>query len=85
MATAPLILTIDDLQIVSIYKYLGIWLDEKLAFDVHINYLVKRLKPRLGFLFWQKKMFPFMGTRTASPRGRYGERPQRDSCLKIHM
>ncbi len=22
---------------------------------------------------------------TASPRGRYGERPQRDSCLKIHM
>ncbi len=24
-----------------------------------------------------------MGTRTASPRGRYGERPQRDSCLKI--
>ncbi len=23
--------------------------------------------------------FPFMGTRTASPRGRYGERPQRDS------
>ncbi len=29
--------------------------------------------------------FPFMGTRTASPRGRYGERLQRDSCLKIHM
>ncbi len=25
-----------------------------------------------------------MGTRTASPRGRYGERLQRDSCLKIH-
>ncbi len=22
---------------------------------------------------------------TASPRGRYGERPQRDSCLKIDM
>ncbi len=22
---------------------------------------------------------------TASPRGRYGERLQRDSCLKIHM
>ncbi len=31
------------------------------------------------------KVFPFMGTRTASPRGRYGERLQRDSCLKIHM
>ncbi len=60
MTTAPLILTIDDLQIlVSIYKYLGIWLDEKLAFDVHIDYLVKRLKPRLGFLFRQKRSFSF--------------------------
>ncbi len=59
MTTAPLILAIDDLQIerVLTYKYLGIWLDEKLAFDVHIDYLVKRLKPRLGFLFRQKKMF----------------------------
>ncbi len=26
--------------------------------------------------------FPFMGTRTASPRGRYGERPQRDSVWR---
>ncbi len=31
-------------------------------------------------------MVPPNGERdTASPRGRYGERPQRDSCLKIHM
>ncbi len=36
-------------------------------------------------LFWGRLIprqaieFPFMGTRTASPRGRYGERPQRDS------
>ncbi len=60
ITTAPLILTIDDLQtLVLIYKYLGIWLDEKLAFDVHIDYLVKRLKPRLGFLFRQKKVFSF--------------------------
>ncbi len=61
MTTALLILTIDDLQIerVSTYKYLGIWLDEKLAFDVHIDYLVKRLKPRLGFLFRQKKSVSF--------------------------
>jgi len=36
-------------------RYLGIWLDEKLAFDVHINYLVKRLKPRLSLLFRKKK------------------------------
>ncbi len=26
--------------------------------------------------------FPFEGTRTASSRGRYGERRQRDPCLK---
>ncbi len=26
--------------------------------------------------------FPFMGTRTASPRGRYGERPQHDSVWR---
>ncbi len=60
MTTAPPILTIDDLhlEIVSTYKYLGIWLDEKLAFDVHIDYLEKRLKPRLGFLFRQKKKNP---------------------------
>ncbi len=31
-------------------------------------------------------MVPPNGERdTAFPRGRYGERPQRDSCLKIHM
>ncbi len=27
-------------------------------------------------------VFPFMGTRTASPRGRYRERPQRDSVWR---
>lgn len=61
MSTVPPILTIEDLHIerVPTDKYLGIWLDEKLAFDVHINYLVKRLKPRLGFLFREKKCFSF--------------------------
>jgi len=61
MSTTVPILTIEGLHIerVPTYKYLGIWLDEKLAFDVHINYLVKRLKPRLGFLFQKKKnVFP---------------------------
>ncbi len=32
-----------------------------------------------------KNASPSWELRTASPRGRYGERPQRDSCLKIHM
>ncbi len=59
ITTAPLILTIDDLHIerVSSYKYLGIWLDEKLAFDIHIDYLVKRLKPRLVFFFGKTCFF----------------------------
>lgn len=60
MITALSILTVDDVHIerVTTYKYLGIWIDEKLAFDVHIDYLVKRLKPRLGFLSRQKNVFP---------------------------
>ncbi len=33
--------------------------------------------------FWERwRQFPFMGTRTASPGGRYGERPQRDSVWR---
>ncbi len=32
--------------------------------------------------FVTSTLFPFMGTRTASPRGRYGERPQRDSVWR---
>lgn len=61
MITAPSILTVDDVHIerVTTYKYLGIWIDEKLAFDVHIDYLVKRLKPRLDFLFRQNFFFSF--------------------------
>ncbi len=35
------------------------------------------LQPKTGSPSWE--------LRTASPRGRYGERLQRDSCLKIHM
>ncbi len=34
------------------------------------------------FADFKTHMFPFMGTRTASPRGRYGERPQRDSVWR---
>ncbi len=37
---------------------------------------------RLQMMFIGNLSFPFMGTRTASPRGRYGERPQRDSVWR---
>lgn len=38
------------------YKYLGLWLDEKLTFDAHIDNLVKKIKPRVRFLFQQKSL-----------------------------
>ena len=31
------------------YKYLGIWLDEKLSFNTHIDILSKNLRMKLGF------------------------------------
>ena len=31
------------------YKYLGIWLDEKLNFNTHIENLTKSLRMKLGF------------------------------------
>ena len=37
------------IQQVSSYKYLGVWLDEKLTFKIYINNLVKKLKIKLGF------------------------------------
>lgn len=36
---------------VSAYKYLGIWLDDKLSFKMHIDELCKWLKIKLGFLY----------------------------------
>ncbi len=58
MTTIPSILTIDGLHVerVTAYKYLGIWLDEKLVFDVHIDCLVKKLQPRLFFFVSAKTM-----------------------------
>ncbi len=41
------------------HPYLGIWLDERLGFNIHIENLLKKLRPKLGFLFRIKKCFPF--------------------------
>ncbi len=47
--------------------------------SVHPGAWSKRVVPSSLSEQW---VFPFMGTRTASPRGRYGERPQRDSVWR---
>ncbi len=43
---------------VSSYKYLGIWMDERLAFDIHIDKLLKKLKTKTRFLLSPQKRFP---------------------------
>ena len=43
---------------VSEYKYLGIWLDDKLSFKFHIVDLVSKLRQKLGFLYSNKLCFP---------------------------
>ncbi len=40
------------------YKYLGIWMDKKFSFRVHIDMLLKKLRPKLGFLYRNKSCFP---------------------------
>ena len=44
----------------SSYKYLGIWLDDKLSFKVNVDNLVTNLKLKLGFYFRNKAGFPLM-------------------------
>lgn len=44
----------DSIEKVSSYKYLSIWVDDKLSFKVHIGNLVKKLKLRIGFYFLNK-------------------------------
>ena len=46
------------LERVKTYKYLGIWLDEKLNYETHIAHLLKKLRPKLSFYFRLKKCFP---------------------------
>ena len=47
------------LQVVSCYKYLGIWLDDCLTFKLQVTNLLKKLRVRLGFFFRNKSCFSF--------------------------
>lgn len=49
----------ENLEQVSKYKYLGIWLDDSLLFKPHVDNLLKKLRPKLGFFFRHKSCFSF--------------------------
>ena len=55
----PNITTLDGVTIewVQLYKYLGIWLDNKLNFKHHIDCLAKKLKFTLSFFYRMKSCF----------------------------
>ena len=40
------------------YKYLGVWLDEKLTFKYHVDILAFKLRQKVGFLYRNKDNFP---------------------------
>jgi hypothetical protein len=46
-----------DLEYVDNYKYLGVWLDFKLSFQIHIKHLQTKIKSGIGFLFRNKSSF----------------------------
>uniref|UniRef100_A0AAR2LDX0 Reverse transcriptase domain-containing protein n=1 Tax=Pygocentrus nattereri TaxID=42514 RepID=A0AAR2LDX0_PYGNA len=52
------ITTLTGSNIESEYKYLGIWLDDKLTFKPHINKLVSKCRQKLGYLYRNKSCFP---------------------------
>ena len=47
-----------NIERVTEYKYLGIWLDDKLTFKSHINKLVGKCRQKLGYLYRNKSCFP---------------------------
>ena len=54
----------EPIEIVDSYKYLGIWLDTKLSYSVHIEHLVKKLRRKIGFLYRNKSCFSVIARRS---------------------
>ena len=46
-----------ELEVVTSYKYLGVWLDGALSFSQHISKLQAKDKSRLGFLYRNRSSF----------------------------
>uniref|UniRef100_A0A673ZIM1 Reverse transcriptase domain-containing protein n=1 Tax=Salmo trutta TaxID=8032 RepID=A0A673ZIM1_SALTR len=56
------ITSLDGTQIkqVSAYKYLGVWLDDRLSFKKHVTELGKKLKFKIGFLYRNRACLSFV-------------------------
>lgn len=39
-------------------------LDSKLSFQIHIEHLIKKLRKKLGFLYWNKSCFSITNRKT---------------------
>ncbi len=61
MYNTQIISTINGTAIerVSEYKYLGIWIDDKITFKYHVSNLVTKLRQKIGFFYRNKSSFPF--------------------------
>ena len=46
-----------ELEVVTSYKYLGVWLDGALSFSQHISKLEAKVKSGLGFLYRNRSSF----------------------------
>ena len=52
----------ENVEIVSKFKYLGIWIDNKLNWESHLDYMCSKISQRLGVL---KRVRPYINLDTA--------------------
>ena len=50
-----------EIEKVSMYKYLGIWLDDKLNYSFHTDYLAKQLRQKIGLLYRHNYSIMYLG------------------------
>ena len=54
----------EQIEQVRSYKYLGIWLDDKLSFKDHVEHLTKKLRGQIGFLYRNRSCFSLASRKT---------------------
>ena len=47
----------DTIEQVKVYKYLGVWVHDKLSFTVHVENLIRKLKLKIVFYYRHKDYF----------------------------